>query len=73
MRSLAGKIGMLGGIVCFCAVLLIGLVQGNSPLAAIKRAGFSAVLLALVLWLCIYIAFGVVRGGLRQHSKESPT
>jgi len=71
--SPAKKVGLLGGIVVFCATLLLGLLQDCQPLAAMKKAALPAVLSALVIRLCVQIAFDVVQDGIKRHAKENKT
>ncbi len=71
--SLAKKIGLLGGIVVFCAVLLLGLLRDCQPMAALKKAALSAVLLGFVTRLCVQIALNVVQDGITRHAKKNET
>ena len=71
MHSLPRNLGLLGGIVAFCAALLLGLLQDYPPLMATRKAAICAVALALVAWLCTRIAIGVMRDGMRQYSREN--
>jgi len=64
------RIGLLGGIMAFCIALLCGLLQHARPLAAMKKAGLSAAILAVMIWLCTYVVLGLVSDGMRRSSTQ---
>ncbi len=71
MTKLPRDIGTLFGILAFCAVALVGLLRATPPLAVLKKAAICGLALALVARVGAYLAFGVIRAGLRQNSTEN--
>jgi hypothetical protein len=71
MSRLPKDIGLLGGIVAFCAGLLVALLCDCPPLAALKKAAYSAALAFPVTWLCAHVAVGVLSDGIRRHDEEA--
>jgi hypothetical protein len=64
------RIGLLGGIVAFCITLLSRLLQHSQPLTAMKKAGLSAAILAVMIWLCAYVVLGLVSDGMRRNKTQ---
>lgn len=62
---------MLGGIVAFCAGMLVALLCDCPPLTALKRALLGGAVMTVVTWLCAHIALGVVWDGLRRRGEEN--
>jgi nitrate/nitrite transporter NarK len=73
MSSLPKNVGMLGGIISFCGGLLAALLCNCAPLAAARKAAVCAVTVAVVAWLCTYLALGVLSEGVRQRRQENST
>jgi hypothetical protein len=73
MNSLPRNVGLLGGVVAFCAALLAGLLGHCPPLMAARKAALCAIALSAVAWLCAHVAVGVVSDGLRRRGQgEEP-
>lgn len=70
MSKLPKNVGLLGGIVVFCAALLAALLCGCAPLAAAKKAALCGAASAMVAWLCVHIAVSVLRDGVRSYGQE---
>ncbi|MCK4282842.1 MAG: hypothetical protein KAX44_00890 [Candidatus Brocadiae bacterium] len=70
MSSLPKNVGLLGGVVAFCAAMLVGLLYSCPPLLAMKKAAICGVVVALVARLSTHLAMGVVRDGLRRSRRE---
>ena len=71
MNSLSKALGVLGGIVVFCGVLMVGLLRDYEPLFALKRAALGGGILAIAAWAVSQIALNVVRDGVKR-SDEGP-
>jgi hypothetical protein len=68
--SLSKDLALLGGIVVFCATMLVGLVQRRPPLAAMGNAALCAVGITLVLRIALAVGRSVMLAGLRQKEPE---
>ncbi len=71
MSSLPKNVGLLGGVVAFCAAMLVALLCSCPPLLAMKKAAICGVVVGLVARLSTHLAMGVVRDGLRQSRREN--
>ncbi|MFO7956039.1 MAG: hypothetical protein R6X33_02945 [Candidatus Brocadiia bacterium] len=70
MSDLPRRIGMLGGIVAFCAAMMVGLLRDCPPLETGRKALIGAVLLAVVARVGAQLALSVVREGMRQYHRD---
>ena len=71
MSSLPKNVGLLSGIVVFCAALLAALLCDCAPLQAARKAALCAIAFAPVTWLCTHVALGVVYAGLRRRDDQA--
>ncbi|MGD2175588.1 MAG: hypothetical protein PVJ27_09310 [Candidatus Brocadiaceae bacterium] len=70
MSKLPKDLGVLCGVMAFCAAMLIALLRSSPPLVALKKAGLCGIVLAGVAWIGAHIALSVIRAGLRQYERE---
>ncbi|MFW6118988.1 MAG: hypothetical protein ACOC7S_01480 [Planctomycetota bacterium] len=70
MSDLPRRIGFLGGIVAFCAAMMVGLLRDCPPLETGKKAIIGAVLLALLARVGVQLGLSVVREGMRQYHRD---
>ena len=71
MSSLPKNVGLLAGVVAFCAATLVGLLSSCPPLLTMRKAAVCGIVVALVARLSTRLAMGVVRDGLRQGREQS--
>jgi hypothetical protein len=70
MSKLPKHLGLLGGIVAFCAGLLVALLCECPPLAAARKAGLCALVSGSLVWVCAGIGVGVLQDGLSRRGRD---
>jgi len=70
MNKLAKDMGMLGGIVAFCAGLLVGLLRDCPPILAVKKAALCGLILGVVAWMGVQVALGVMGVGVVKDQED---
>ena len=70
MNKLPKSLATLAAIVGFCAAQLLSMLRGTAPLAAMKRSLLCGLVLAVLAWLCAYVAVGVFSEGLKGPEKR---
>lgn len=70
MSKLPKSLAMLAAIVGFCAAQLLSMLRGTAPLASMKRSLLCALALAVLTWLCAYVAVSVFHEGLKSPQNK---